>query len=81
MPKVTANKPDEKTKCFVWTPVSWVTLSDQTGEAGTCPLRLWIGDLQRQAQMLRQRPDARSEGRAAQAELIGNTPRSGEVLG
>lgn len=24
---------------------------------------------------------ARSEGRAAQAELIGNTPQSGEVLG
>lgn len=44
MPKVTANKPDEKAKCIVWTAVSWVTLSDQTGETGTCLLRLQVGD-------------------------------------
>lgn len=35
---MTANKPDEKAKCFVWAAVSWVTLSDQTGETGTCLL-------------------------------------------
>lgn len=33
---MTANKPDEKAKCFVWAAVSWVTLSEQTGETGTC---------------------------------------------
>lgn len=74
VPKVTANKPDEKAKCFGWTAVSWVTLSDQTGETGTCLLRLRVGDLQRQMQMLPLRADAGSEGSAAQAELIGNTP-------
>ena len=71
---MTANKPDEKAKCFVWTAVSWVTLSDQTGETGTCLLRLRVGDLQRQMQMLPLRRNAGSKGGTAQAESIGNTP-------
>lgn len=35
---MTANKADEKAKCLVQAAVSWVTLSDQTGETGTCLL-------------------------------------------
>ena len=75
VPRVTANKPDEKTKCFARTAACWVTLSEQTGETGTCPLRRQVGDLQRQAQMLPQRPEAGSEGSSAWAVLYANTPR------
>lgn len=75
VPKVTANKPDEKAKCFVRTAVSWVTLSDQTGETGTCLLRLRVGETQRQMQMLPLRCNARPEGSTARAETIGNTPK------
>lgn len=70
---MTANKPDEKAKCFVWTAVSWVTLSDQTGETGTCLLRLRVGDLQRQMQMLPLTPSVGAEGSTAQAKSTGNT--------